>query len=160
MAVKNYRPITPGRRGMSVSDFGEITRSQPERSLSELLVRTSIEKLTVLPAGRPRANVTELLASEDMRALCNELATRYSDRVVIFDSPPLLAASGASVLTHLVGQTVLVVEAVRTAQSAIQEALNMVRSIHNVGLVLNKSRGDTGAGYQYGQYYPHGSDQR
>jgi large subunit ribosomal protein L2 len=35
MAVKNYRPITPGRRGMSVSDFGEITRGKPERSLVE-----------------------------------------------------------------------------------------------------------------------------
>lgn len=133
--------------------------AQPERSLSELLVKTSIEKLTVLPAGRPRSNDTELLASEDMRTLAEELARRYADRIIVFDSPPLLAASGASVLTQLAGQTVLVVEAVRTPQSAIREALGMLRSVQNVGLVLNKSRGDAGPGYLYGQYYPHGTGQ-
>src|SRR5574342_247554 len=35
MAVKNYDPTSPGRRGMSVSDFAELTRKKPERSLLE-----------------------------------------------------------------------------------------------------------------------------
>ena len=134
--------------------------SQPTRALSELLVKTDVAKLSVLPSGQPRANTTELLASEDMRQFADELAARYTDRIVILDSPPLLATSGASVLAHLVGQTVMVVEAIRTPQSALREALALLKSIQNVGLVLNKSREVFGPGYQYGQYYGYGSDRR
>ena len=130
--------------------------AQPSRALSELLVKTDMEKLTVLPSGQSRANNTELLASEDMSRLTDELARRYEDRIVILDSPPLLAASGASVLACLVGQTVMVVEAIRTPQSALLEALEMLEPIPHVGLVLNKSRqGDTLL--HYGQYGGYGS---
>jgi large subunit ribosomal protein L2 len=41
MAVKNYKPTSPGRRAMSVSDFAEITRKQPERSLLSGAIRKS-----------------------------------------------------------------------------------------------------------------------
>jgi receptor protein-tyrosine kinase len=129
--------------------------AQPERALSEFLVGTDIDKLAVLPAGRPRANVTELLASEHMRNLMDQFGGRYTDRIVVIDSPPILAASGASILAHLVGQTVFVVEAIRTPQSAVEEALAQLQSVRNVGLVLNKSRSKEGLGYQYGSYYAH-----
>jgi protein-tyrosine kinase len=137
-----------------LSDF----LAQPERALSEFLVKTDIPKLTVLPAGHPRANVTELFASDQMRQLVEEFGRRYTDRIVIMDSPPLLATSGAGVLAHLVGQTVFVVEAVRTPQSAIEEALGQLKSVRNVGLVLNKSRSKDGLGHQYGSYYASSSD--
>ena len=129
--------------------------AQPERALSEFLVGTDIDKLAVLPAGRPRANVTELLASEHMRNLMDQFGGRYTDRIVVIDSPPILAASGASILAHLVGQTVFVVEAIRTPQSAVEEALAQLQSVRNVGLVLNKSRSKEVLGYQYGSYYTH-----
>ncbi len=134
--------------------------AQPERSLSELLITTDIPKLAVLPAGRQRTNITELLASDHMRNLVDEFGRRYPDRIVVIDSPPLLAASGASVLAHLVGQTVLVVEAIRTPQSAVREALSLLTDVRNVGLVLNKNRGNQGLVYQYGSYYAHSSDVR
>lgn len=134
--------------------------AQSTRAVSELLVKTDVAKLSVFPSGRPRANTTELLASEDMRQLADELAARYSDRIVIVDSPPLLATSGATVLAHLVGQTVMVVEAIRTPQSALREALALLKPIQNVGLVLNKSREAFAPGYQYRQYYGYGSDRR
>jgi exopolysaccharide/PEP-CTERM locus tyrosine autokinase len=134
--------------------------AQPERALSEFLVGTDIPKLTVLPAGSARANITELLASDHMRNLVDEFGRRYTDRVVIIDSPPLLAASGASVLAHLVGQTVFVVEAIRTPQSAVREGLALLKDVRNVGLVLNKNRSKEGLVYQYGSYYAHSSDVR
>ncbi len=134
--------------------------AQPERALSEFLISTDIPKLTVLPAGRPRANVTELLASDHMRDLVDEFGRRYTYRIVVIDSAPLLAASGASILAHLVGQTVFVVEAIRTPRSAVQEALSQLESVRNVGLVLNKSRTKEGLAYQYGSYYAHSSDSR
>jgi receptor protein-tyrosine kinase len=132
--------------------------AQPERAISEFLINTNVPKFSVLPAGRPHANVTELLSSDYMRRMLDEFGERYADRIVIIDSPPLLAASGAGVLIHLVGQTVFVVEAIRTPQSAVQEALNQLKSVHNVGLVLNKSRSDESLAYQYGSYYAHSSD--
>ena len=111
-------------------------------------------------AGVPRADVTELLSSDHMRRMVDEFGKRYPERIVIIDSPPLLAASGAGVLSHLVGQTVFVVEAVRTPQSAVQEALGQLDSVNNVGLVLNKSRTNARSTYQDGSYYAHRSDSR
>jgi len=131
--------------------------AQPERALSEFLINTDIKNLTVLPAGRPRANVTELLSSDHMRHMIEEFSRRYTDRIVVIDSPPLLAASGAAVLLRLVGQTVFVVEAMRTPQRAVQEALSQLKSVHNVGIVLNKSRSNETLAYQYGSYYAHNS---
>ena len=121
--------------------------------LQDLMLKTNIPKLTILPAGRHYSNLTELVASEQMRNLTFELATRYEDRVVVFDSPPLLATSGASVLTGLMGQVVMVVEAVRTSQSALQDALRLLAGHSNVGMVLNKSRMRAKTGQNYGYYY-------
>jgi len=128
-----------------------------ELDLADVLVRTNIDNLTILPAGGHVANVTELLSSEQMKRLTEELASRYSDRVIIIDSPPLLAASGARVLAGLAGQIVFVVEAIRTTQNAMREALRMIETHANIGLVLNKSRERPRAAYQYG-YYGAGKD--
>ena len=134
-----------------LSDY--LTRKT--KPLSEYLVRTDMPSLSVLPAGRHYANMTELLASKDMLRMIEELATRYSDRIVLLDSAPLLATSGASVIAHLVGQIVLVVEAIRTPQSAVRDALRILEGIghDNVGIVLNKSRDPTPGGYGYGYYF-------
>jgi len=123
-----------------------------EVGLGEVIVRTNVPKLRVIPAGCGRANSTELLASQAMRDLVQELAERYPDRVVVFDSPPLLVASQASVLTYLVGQVVVVVEAGRTPQPVVKEALALVDSSKAVGLVLNKSHERVAGDYQYYAY--------
>jgi receptor protein-tyrosine kinase len=60
---------------------------------SDVLIKTNVDKLNVLPAGRSHPHATELLASEGMNRLLNEMAHRYSDRIIIFDSPPLLATT-------------------------------------------------------------------
>ena len=116
--------------------------------LAEVLCRTNIDKLTFLSAGTPHRRATELLASDAMGSLLRELAARYRDRIVIFDSPPLLAASEAGVLTSQMGQIVMVVEAGRTSEAVLNHALSLVES-GNVGMLLNKGE-DTGLGYGYG----------
>ena len=88
--------------------------------LSDVLCKTNIDKLTLLPAGKGRHHATEMLASDAMGALLQEMAERYSDRIIIFDSPPLLAASEASVLATRMGQIVMVVEAGKTTEAAAQ----------------------------------------
>ena len=127
-----------------------------DRPLSELILQTSIPKLRILPSGRRHAHSTELLASESMSQLVKELAKRYPDRVVLFDSPPLLATSEAAVLAGLMGQVVMVVEAGKTKREELNEALTQLNPNQYVGLVLNKSGKPFGADYYYGGYQAYG----
>jgi exopolysaccharide/PEP-CTERM locus tyrosine autokinase len=119
--------------------------------LAEVLCKTDIDKLTILPAGTAHQHATELLASDAMRVLLQEMAERHRDRIVIFDSPPLLAASEASVLASRMGQIVVVVEAGKTSEEALKNALNRIESNKIAGLVLNKGEGP-GLEYGYGGY--------
>lgn len=126
--------------------------------LSEVLCNTNIEKLSLLPAGRRHAHSSELLASDAMRVLLKEMAERYSDRIIIFDSPPLLASTESRVLAGLVGQVLLVVEAERTAEATLKEALAHIGSDNVVGVVLNKGAPPVSAlygGYGDGHYDGH-----
>lgn len=120
--------------------------------LADVLIKTNIEKLTLLTAGTRHSHSTELLASQSMGELLTELAERYSDRVVIFDSPPLLLTSEARVLASQMGQIVLVVEAERTSQQAVKETLRQIESCDVVNLIYNKAGSFSGGEY-YGYYY-------
>lgn len=120
--------------------------------LADVLIKTNIEKLTLLTAGTRHSHSTELLASQSMGELLTELAERYSDRVVIFDSPPLLLTSEARVLATQMGQIVLVVEAERTSQEAVKETLRQIESCDVVNLIYNKAGSFSGGEY-YGYYY-------
>ena len=129
----------------------------PDMPLSDVLIKTNIAKLTVLPAGTNIAHATELLASTAMKNFVRDIANRYPDRIIIFDCPPLLSTSEASVLATYMGQIVFVVEAERTPQDAITDALAHLADCEHVGVVLNKfaagsSGGDYGYGYGYGGY--------
>jgi exopolysaccharide/PEP-CTERM locus tyrosine autokinase len=128
-------------------------------TLQDVLLKTDIPKLTLLPSGRRHAHATELLASERMRQLALEISTRYHDRVVIFDSPPLLLTNEARVLASLMGQVVVVVEEFRTPQHVVKEAVEMLSTNEIVGIVLNKGMPDN-SDYYYGGYggYGYGRD--
>ena len=118
---------------------------------SEVLLKLDLGKLTLMPAGNPHKHATELLASDAMRELVHEMAERYHDRIVIFDSPPLLAASEADALASQVGQIVVVVEAGRTSEAALKDALSRIDSSRISGLLLNKGE-IPNLGYGYGGY--------
>lgn len=121
--------------------------------LEDLLVRTTIPNLVLLPVGQSREASTERLASAQMRALADEIATRYSDRVVLFDSPPILATTTAAALAPLVGQLVVVVEAARTKQETVRSALMRLEGVRVTGLILNKSRQPQQRDHEYYGYY-------
>ncbi len=121
--------------------------------MADAMVRTSISNLRVLPKGRAHPRATELLASNAMAELTREMANRYPDRIVIFDSPPLLITSEAVVLASHMGQIVFVVEANQTSQGAVKEALALLDDSKPIGLVLNKARRImTSDYYGYGSY--------
>jgi exopolysaccharide/PEP-CTERM locus tyrosine autokinase len=123
----------------------------PRMDMADVLYRTGIGKLTLLSAGTPQRHANELLASGAMRDLLTEMAARYRDRIIIFDSPPLLLANEAGVLASRMGQVVMVVESGKTTESAVKDALAHIDPSHLTGLVLNKGTAPGLGGY-YGGY--------
>lgn len=137
----------------------------PAVRFSDVVMKTNIPNLTLLPAGNRDSNSTELLASDSMRKLAKELSERYPDRIVIFDSPPILAASQGFVLASLVGQVVLVIEAGITPQYLVMETISKLGACDVIGCVLNKTKKGFGFNYygyvyEYGNYYGNDSDDR
>ena len=121
--------------------------------LKDVLVHTNIEKLSILSGGKSYRHATELLASESMRQLIAEVGSRYSDRIIIFDSPPLLVTTESRVLATHMGQILMVVEAGKTPQSAVKQALTTIESCPVVMMMLNKSAAASAGGYGYGYGY-------
>ena len=107
--------------------------------VAEVIYNTNIEKLKLIPAGKPHHLSNELLASEKMAVLANELSTRYPDRVVIFDCPPLIGVTETLVLANLMGQALIVVEESKTSVTDIKTATEHLNEDLAIGLVLNKA---------------------
>ncbi|HTS23449.1 MAG TPA: XrtA-associated tyrosine autokinase [Casimicrobiaceae bacterium] len=127
--------------------------TDPDVKLHDVLLKTNVDKLTLLPAGTAHGRATEMLASESMAALLEEMASRYHDRILVFDSPPLLATTEARALASHMGQIVMVVEADRTTQVLVKHALETIESCPVVMMVLNKApRPEVGSYYGH-QYY-------
>jgi exopolysaccharide/PEP-CTERM locus tyrosine autokinase len=116
--------------------------------IGELVQPTNVDKLSILTAGRHHEQATEFLASESMGLLLDHLSDRYDDRIIIFDTPPLLITTEARVLAAYMGQIVMVVEAGNTSREAVKDALASIGSPEVVGMVLNKSRESRAVGYQ------------
>jgi exopolysaccharide/PEP-CTERM locus tyrosine autokinase len=137
-------------------EFTDLLASE-DISVGDALLRTDVPGLVILPAGKPHEYITEMVASQRMERLVNEIATRYSDRIIIFDAPPLLATPEAQVLASLVGQIVFVIEAGKTPHSIVEDALEMLPEDKAIGLVLNKSESMSNRGsYYYNYYAPYG----
>ncbi|MCC7059443.1 MAG: tyrosine-protein kinase family protein [Burkholderiaceae bacterium] len=147
------RPSIPQELGVEV-DIGLMDwLTDGSRDISRLVRSTNIDTLSLLPAGRPNEHATELLASEAMGRLLEQLSQRYPDCILIFDSPPLLVTTEARVLASYMGQIVMVVEAGKTPRSAVSEALETIGSHEIIGLVLNKADKIETSGYYQGYGY-------
>lgn len=122
--------------------------------MADVLIKTNVDKLTLLPSGRPHDRATELLASDAMTGLLDHMAKRYSDRIIIFDSPPLLLTTESRVLATHMGQIVVVIQAERTPQSAVMQAIATIESCPLKMALLNQAsaKADAGYGYHYGSY--------
>jgi protein-tyrosine kinase len=127
-------------------------------NLGDVILPTSIDNLRILPAGNVHERATELLASGSMRELMIEMGGRYPDRVVVFDSPPLLLTTEASVLASFMGQIAFVVSTDETPSEAVTEALEHIGDDKIIGMVLNKAhrRRNKFMGISYGSRYGYG----
>lgn len=136
----------PGGPGLLDALAGSIDH------VEDCIIDTDVPQLSVLPAGTRTHVDTELLASDRARAILDGLAAANRRRIVIFDSPPALAASPASVLALHAGQVLLVVRADRTTESDLREATAMLDACEHIQLVLNAVSFQPG-GRRFGSYY-------
>ena len=140
-------PAGPGLLDLLLDDSAD---------LSSMLLKTNIDKLSILPSGTPHARATEMLASDAMTNLLRDMAKRYSDRIIVFDSPPLLLTTEARVLATHMGQIVMVVQAEKTLRSDVQDALATIEACPVKMMVLNQARTTSAGGYGYGYGYGFG----
>lgn len=122
----------------------------PAKDIGEAIINTDIPNFRVMPAGRLNEYSTELLASDNMYHISQELSKRYTDRVIIFDAPPIIGSTLAKVLADFVGQIMVVVAAGETDKNVVRDAAQSVGGGKVVGMILNKCRTD-GRGI-YGGY--------
>jgi receptor protein-tyrosine kinase len=147
------RPATMTRLGLEQRKGLLDVLTDPQVQMSDVLLRTNIDKLTLLPVGSVTAQASELLSSNSMQKLLDEVAGRYPDRIVVFDAPPLLPTPEARAFAPYMGQIVVVVEAGKTAQAAVVQALEMVEKCPVVMTILNKApASSTGSNFTYYAY--------
>lgn len=133
--------------------------------LSELFLKTSTPKLTILAGGRPPENPAELLSSENMAKLIDEVTRRYSDRYIIIDTPPPKLASETGVIANRVEGVVLVVNAGETPRIMFSELMKTIGKEKVLGVVLNRYTiplsvysGEYGKYRRYSKYYRYKTD--
>jgi receptor protein-tyrosine kinase len=124
--------------------------ANPTLDPGAFLVKTEIERLTVLPVGQERSRSPELFAGRDMTQLIQSLGRRYSDRLLVLDAPPCLSTSDPAALAPVVGQILFVVEAERTQRDEVEAALDLIQACPLIMLLLNKVQVSTR--YTFGAY--------
>ena len=125
--------------------------------LPALLLKTGVDKLTILPSGKPPANPSELLSSAKMAALIEELKNRYDDRFLIIDSPPpMLAPETAAMAKHVDG-IIVVIKYGSTPIHLVEELIDHLGREKILGAVVNRFDSRISARYygyeKYGKYY-------
>ncbi|MEY4730742.1 MAG: hypothetical protein RL020_1900, partial [Pseudomonadota bacterium] len=129
-----------------LSDY--LTSGTP---LSELLIHPGIPRLVILPAGKSIANSSEMMSSQRMVKLVQEMKSRYPSRFVIFDLPPLLNVADAAVFAPFVEAAIMVVEEGVTQADAVKRAAALLPPDKLIGTVLNKVRQMESAYGYYGE---------
>lgn len=136
-----------------------------QSELPELLVKTQVDKLSLLCGGSSQDNPVELIGSKKMESLIEELKTRYNDRYIILDSSPILATTEPSVLDKMVDGIILVVRAGETPRESVQQAVKLLKTEKIIGVVLNDMEFKSSALHSryfgtHGYYYKYGYSQK
>ncbi len=131
--------------------------ADPSSDPESFVIRTDVAGLSVLPAGRKANNVPELLASDRTREVLAKLVAGDRRRIILFDSPPALMASHATVLAGHVGQALVVVRADQTTEADLRETIGLLSGCDHVSLILNGA-GLAVTGRKFGAYDGYGHE--
>lgn len=150
------KPSVLGRLGIETRPGFMDALADSNCDVESLVLQTDIDGLSVLPAGSRTNQDTEYLAASRTADIIHQLSKNDPSRILIFDSPPALAASPASVLALHVGQILMVVHADVTTDSALRDALNLLSGCEHVQLLLNRTKFSP-TGRKFGNYYGYGA---
>ncbi len=123
----------PQEKGLSDYLLGKV-------SIPEILINPGIDKLTLLPGGRPLTTSSEVLGASRMAELVKEMKERYPERILVFDGPDILTAADSLLFSKFVDGIVLVVEAESTTRNDVKLAIDRIGKEHLIGTILNKAR--------------------
>lgn len=149
------KPSIPDHLGLNGGPGLMDALADPMLAIEECVIRTDIPSLSILPAGQRSNNDTEYLSSSRTEQLLGRLTEGRPDRILVFDSPPLLAASPAAVLASHAAIALMVVRADKTGEGDVREAVAMLKGGAQVQLLLNAVR-LTGNRRRFGSYYASG----
>jgi receptor protein-tyrosine kinase len=124
--------------------------ADPRLDPGPLIIKTPIERLSILPVGRERERSAELFSTREMSRLIQSLGRRYADRLLILDASPCLSTSDPAVLAPVVGQVLFVVEAEVTQRDEVEASLDLIQACPTIALVLNKQK--VSSRYTFGAY--------
>ena len=149
------KPSVLGTLGLENGSGLMDALADPHLPLGDCLIQTDIPGLKVMPAGTQHMHDTELLASARTETLLAQLEAGAPGRILILDSPPVLAASPAAVLAGHVGQLIMVVRADQTIESSLRDAIGLMGACPHIQLLLNGVKFSPG-GRRFGTYYGQG----
>lgn len=118
-----------------------------DASLADALVNPGLPRLVVLPTNRPVLKASEVLSSAKVGGLITELRERYSDRIVVFDLPPILAADDVMAILPRIDCVLMVVGSGMSTEKEIEESMARLTKANVLGVVLNKDRTPTTNAY-------------
>ena len=150
------RPSLAKLFGISGSS-GLVDYLRDNTPIPHLINKTAVNKLSIIPSGRPPLNPAELLSSAKMKELTLELSKRYDDRIIIFDTPPIMVAAESSILASLVDGVILVVREGVSKKHEIQKTIDSIGKNKILGMVYNAQTVnmiDTSYSRKY-EYYQH-----
>jgi Mrp family chromosome partitioning ATPase len=150
------KPSVLGVLGLESTGGGLMDAlANADAKVEDLVIPTDIGGLYVLPAGSQTQSDSEYVASGRTSAVLDRLVEGAPDRIVIFDSPPALAASPAGELAKHVGLSLLIARADKTGQSALDDALSLLEGCEDIRLLLNQASFSP-SGRRFGTYYGYG----
>lgn len=129
--------------------------TNPTLRVEDVIVRTAIPHLSVVPIGSGHTIGAELTAARPMSTLIERVARRFPNAIVLLDAPPCLSTSDPATLAPYVGQIVMVVEAEKTQRNEIIAALDLIKACPAITLMLNKIKLTTS--YTFGAYHYFGT---
>jgi protein-tyrosine kinase len=126
-------------------------------SLSDLLIKTGIGRLTLLPAGTPLKNPVELFSSRKMNGFITEIKNRYHDRFIIIDTPPVLPFAETRSLCAIADGVLFVIREGQASPENIVEAIKALDSSKLIGSVYNDATMASMNGRDHYYYYGYGN---
>ena len=120
------------------SDRGIINFLIEDQPVSDLINWPGIDKLTIISGGPLIHESTELLGSPKTKDLLREMKTRYSDRYIFFDVPPILSDADAIAFAPLVDYVIIVIHSGVTSIDDVKKALDLIPKEKVIGFVLNR----------------------